>query len=245
MYRGMGLETTLTLGGLPDDLPFELVAPLGTQALYSLERSQGMGSQIALHTPLPVANALDYLAAQLGEQGYAPAKTSPTPGDVFGQPEQGVTLCSPDGELGVIVTALPAETGSDIDIFILAADNTRCSGAGQDTVASRLLPRLTLPAAGQPVQLSATGSGGSERSAYANSLLTINLSPAELAAHYSQQLQAVGWERTSESQTDALAWSVWQFSDERGRPWVGTLLVAERPAQQSALLVQVQIERER
>ncbi len=244
MYRGMGLETTLTLGGLPDDLPFELVAPLGTQALYSLERSQGMGTQIALHTPLPVANALDYLAAQLGEQGFAPAKTSPTPGDVFGQPEQGVTLCSPDGELGVMVTAVPAETGSDIDIFILAADNTRCSGAGQDTVASRLLPRLTLPAAGQPVQLSATGSGGSERSAYANSLLTIDLSPAELAAHYSQQLQAAGWERTSESQTDALAWSVWQFSDERGRPWVGTLLVATRPAQEDALLVQIQIERQ-
>jgi uncharacterized protein len=243
MYRGLGLETTLTLGGLPDDLPFELVAPLGTQALYSLERSQGMGTLIALHASLPAPDALDYLAVRLGEQGYAPAETSPTPGDVFGQPEQGMTLCSPDGELGVMVTALPQETGSDIDIFILAADNTRCSGAGQDTVASRLLPRLTLPA-GQPVQFSATGSGGSERNAYANSLLTIDLSPAELAAHYSQQLQAAGWQQTGESQTDAVAWSVWQFSDERGRPWVGTLLVAERPAQENALLVQIQIERQ-
>ncbi len=243
MYRGMGLETTLTLAGLPDDLPFELVAPLGTQALYSLERSQGMGTQIALHAPLPAPDALDYLAARLAEQGYAQVETSPTPGDVFGQPDQGMTLCSPDGELGVMVTALPAETGSDIDIFILAADNTRCSGAGRDTVASRLLPRLTLPA-GQQVQFSSTGSGGSERSAHANSLLTIDLSPAELAAHYSQQLQAAGWEQTSESQTDAVAWSVWQFSDERGRPWVGTLLVAERPAQDNALLVQIQIERQ-
>jgi uncharacterized protein len=243
MYRGMGLETTLTLGGLPDDLPFELVAPLGTQALYSLEQSQGMGTRIVLHTPLLAPDALDYLAARLEDQGYAQAEASPTPGDVFGQPEQGMTLCSPDGELGVMVTALPAETGSDIDIFILAADNTRCSSAGQDTIASRLLPRLTLPA-GQRVQFSATGSGGSERSAYANSLLTIDLSPAELAAHYSQQLQAAGWERTSESQTDALAWSVWQFNDERGRPGVGTLLVAERPAQENALLVQIQIERQ-
>lgn len=246
MYRGMGQETTLTLGGLPDDLPFELVVPLGTQVLYSLEQDQRMGTQIALHTPLPATEALDYLAKRLEEQGYAPNDARVDLGGVFGQPDPGLTLCSPDGEWGVTITPLSVETDSDINIFIVAAENSACGQiASLGTGAMRLLPHLTLPAGVHPrFSGMGGGSGGSERSAYANSMLAIDLSPAELAAHYSQQLQAAGWQQTSESQTDAVAWSVWQFSDEHGRPWVGTLLVADRPAQENALLVQIQVERQ-
>ncbi|MEI2688621.1 MAG: SIMPL domain-containing protein [Anaerolineae bacterium] len=244
MYRGMGQDTTLTLGGLPDDLPFELVVPLGAQVLYSLEQDQRMGTQIALHTPLPATEALDYLAARLEEQGYAPNEARVDLGGVLGQPDPGLTLCSPDGEWGVTITPQPTETDSDIDIFIVAAENSACGQIDSPGMgAMRLLPHLTLPAGVQPrFSGMGGGSGGSDRDAYANSMLTVDLSPAELAAHYSQQLQAAGWEQTSESQTDAVDWSVWQFSDERGRPWVGTLLVAERPAQKNALLVQLQIE---
>jgi uncharacterized protein YggE len=238
-----GAETVLTLGGLPDDLPFELVAPLGAQVLYSLEQGEQMGTQIALHTPLSAADAQDYMAARLGEQGYTQAENRAASGGIFSAPEPTLTLCSPDGEWGAMVTASPLESGSDLDILFLAADRTSCSGPQPgDLGALSLLPQLTLPADGQG-RFSGMGSGGSERNAYATGLVTVDLSPAELAAHFSQQLQAAGWEQTSESQTDAVAWSVWQFSNEHGQPWVGTLLVADRPAQENALMVQIQIER--
>jgi uncharacterized protein YggE len=242
MYRATGAETVLTLGGLPDDLPFELVAPLGAQVLYSLEQGREMGTQIALHMPLPAADAQDYVTARLEEQGYTWAEDTAGSGGVFSAPEQTLTLCSPDGEWGVMVTASPLETGSDIDILFLPADRTSCSAPDhRDQGAMSLLPKLTLPA-GSQARFSGMGGGGSERDAYANSMLTTDLSPAELAAHYSQQLQAAGWEQTSESHTDAVAWSVWQFSDEHGQPWIGTLLAAVRPAQEDGLLVQIQVE---
>ncbi|MBE2232310.1 MAG: SIMPL domain-containing protein [Anaerolinea sp.] len=243
MYRGMGLETTLTLGGLPDELPFDLIAPAGTSVLYSLERNQGMGTQLALHTPLSAPDALDYLAARLAEQGYAEAKPAPSRRGVFGESPEGVTFCSADGQWGVTMNALSVESGSDVDIFVQTAENTLCGWENQGSMADRLLPHLTLPAGVQP-RFSAMSGGGDERSVYASSMLTADLSPAELAAHYSQQLEAAGWEQTSASQTDAVDWSVWQFSDQAGRPWTGTLLVAARPAQENALLVLVQIERQ-
>lgn len=243
MYRGMGLETTLTLGGLPDELPFDLIAPAGTSVLYSLERNQGMGTQLALRTPLSAPDALDYLAARLAEQGYAEAKPAPSRRGVFGESPEGVTFCSADGQWGVTMNALSVESGSDVDIFVRTAENTLCGWENQGSMADRLLPHLTLPAGVQP-RFSAMSGGGDERSVYASSMLTADLSPAELAAHYSQQLEAAGWEQTSASQTDAIDWSVWQFSDQAGRPWTGTLLVAARPAQENALLVLVQIERQ-
>ena len=78
-----------------------------------------------------------------------------------------------------------------------------------------------------------------------SAVLTTDLSPAELAAHYHQQLEAAGWESTQQAQAEGVSWSVWQFDDEKGQPWVGTLLVAERPAQEKGIFVMVQIEQKR
>ena len=59
--------------------------------------------------------------------------------------------------------------------------------------------------------------------AYSYATLRVGLDLAALADHYTAQLEDAGWTRTDGGQSGPQAWSAWTLSDEKGRPWAGTL----------------------
>jgi len=104
-----------------------------------------------------------------------------------------------------------------------------------------MLPSLQQPAGVQRTQGGAGTSGND--GAYASAELQTALSVAELAEQYMAQLETAGWQLVEESQTEAVAWSVWTFDDDDGDAWGGTLLVTDRPAVSDGRFALLRVEK--
>jgi hypothetical protein len=50
---------------------------------------------------------------------------------------------------------------------------------------------------------------------------------ADIERHYREQLHAYGWVLEDHGDTSHWAWSAWQFTDSRGDPWTGLLIVMQ------------------
>lgn len=97
------------------------------------------------------------------------------------------------------------------------------SGPGQG-----LIPALTAPP--DSVLHASGGGGGSDDSAYNTADLETELTPSELAAYYQPQLEAAGWQRIRQSESEYVAWSAWRLTDDSGMEWSGSLMVSTSPA---------------
>ena len=87
------------------------------------------------------------------------------------------------------------------------------------------------------------GGGSSDTDAYNETHLEGDLSAAEAAAHYSDQLTAAGWALVESGSTDGLSWSTWTFTDADGDRWTGTLFVSDIPPGSGRLFAYVRTER--
>jgi hypothetical protein len=63
-----------------------------------------------------------------------------------------------------------------------------------------------------------------------------------LAKHYSDQLEAAGWQRLSVNNGDQTAFSAWKLADTFGRVWTGTLLVYGQPELPDRRFVVVRVD---
>jgi hypothetical protein len=86
------------------------------------------------------------------------------------------------------------------------------------------LPQL-LPPPGAHLQSTGGGGGGNRVSAEAE--IRTSLSATELAAHYTAQLEAAGWEALDDSAADTIAWSAWHFEDEQENAWTATFYIIQ------------------
>ena len=227
-------EARLLLGQLPapDELPFDVPLPENATVVASLLQGYPMGTQIILDAEQPVDTVLDFYVQELAAQGFVTPTGSRTYGDVFSSHDFGQTLCNYDQELIVQVTAYDVADGpTDVRLSINPTRdyNTPCNPEPEMPGGPmNMLPSLQQPPGVQRTQGGAGTSGND--GAYASAELETDLSVAELAQHYMAQLQAAGWQLVDESQTEAVAWSVWTFDDEDGDAWGGTLLITDRPA---------------
>ena len=64
----------------------------------------------------------------------------------------------------------------------------------------------------------------------------------ELADHYNEQLQTIGWEMQNNGEEEGTAWSTWTFQDEQGQDWSGTLVVIGVPKSNDGRFVVLHIE---
>ena len=103
-----------------------------------------------------------------------------------------------------------------------------------------LIPALNAPTG---VAVQGTGAGSSDRDANVTATLKGNLSAAEVAEFYNEQLRAAGWEMQNENQGEGAAWSNWTFQDEQGTDWFGALMVLESSAENETLFAFVSIEK--
>ena len=99
------------------------------------------------------------------------------------------------------------------------------SVGGQDP-ASLMLPVLEVPA-GALVMGGGSSSGGG--SAESSSDIQTDLSPKELSAHFSRQMEDAGWHSLDGGDESSFSWSFWEMKDEQDNPWNGTLIILKDP----------------
>lgn len=92
-----------------------------------------------------------------------------------------------------------------------------------------ILPELTPPP--NVSQLGGGGSAGSDHATSHGTVTALNLTLAQLAAHYTEQLRQAGWRLDASSAETQVAWSLWSLTRD-GQPWRGFLVfvvLAEQP----------------
>jgi hypothetical protein len=156
------------------------------------------------------------LHRQLEQQGYSQPPTVQEAQVFVPQAPDYGTLCSPDHSLAVTVSGRNLAGG--IGVLRIHVDNTPAFGgvcSGQNVVEPQntfghLLPTLTPPV---PISVFSMEGGGGGSSYEATIRFVAKTTIAELAAHYSAQLEAGGWQMVASSESDLMAWSGWSFQD--------------------------------
>jgi hypothetical protein len=103
------------------------------------------------------------------------------------------------------------------------------------------IPTLKNPPGTQ--MTSAGGGGSSDMDGYSETHLEGDLSAAEAAAYYNDQLTTAGWTLVESGGADGLGWSTWTFTDAEGAAWTGTLIVSDIPPGSGKLFAYVRVER--
>ena len=66
------------------------------------------------------------------------------------------------------------------------------------------------------------------------------LSRADLAAHYADQLTAANWTALEMGECGQSVWSTWRFTDEDGLIWDGFLIALDLPGNEDERFVMMQ-----
>jgi hypothetical protein len=100
------------------------------------------------------------------------------------------------------------------------------------------LPTLAAPAGARQM---GSGASGSPDRLSSSAWVETRLDLAELAAHYTAQLEGAGWRPEEEGVAGRAAWSSWRLEHE-GEPWRGLLYALDRPDVPGQFLVHLQAE---
>jgi hypothetical protein len=95
----------------------------------------------------------------------------------------------------------------------------------------QIIPDLKPPRGGWQQPGGSSGGGNHWNS---NTEMVTEQDASSVAAHYISQLEVGGWIRVGEGQQDGLAWSIWDYVDKEGEPWIGQLFIMERPLEKIA-----------
>jgi hypothetical protein len=238
-------EATVQLlpGQVPTDLPFVFQLPPAAQVVGSMVRSGGplSGTTVVLDIPGAPDDVLTFYARELEAQHWRPASIGPFPssgGFQTNPPGMGPVYCqSPNGP-SLSLTIHPRTAGPNDVRLSTSTSPGLCNppsppgGTPQMPLGATLLPRLT-PPPGVDLRGGSGGGGGPNRWSSEATAETTR-SPAELEAHFAQQLAAAGWIRQDGRADGRLAWSAWTVPAEGD--WRGLLVVAEWPEADRRLL---------
>ena len=239
----------LVLGQLPEDLPLPADVFKGFDVLGVLDQGAELGESILLATQEDAQTALDALAQQLKAAGLQePANALGMMGG-FGLDAASIpTLyCNEkDGSWLTVTANSLGEEGAVVRVDIEHPDGLM-GGSPCDTpkaeefpLGAQLLPPLEAPADARVITDSA---GGGPDNFYQSAIIYTSLTMRDLASHYQEQLEKAGWELVGSDNTKAIAWSEWELQDEKGNPWIGSLLIVKRFAKEDSYVITVRVER--
>ena len=214
-YGPFGTDSTVVIGALPQNLPFDLPIPDETQIIGSVVGGEHDGIEIIADSQLPIHEVVAFYEGALTEA--ADWRTLDPIGGFVQEGTAGL-FCYGDTSLNLIV--LPSR---ELRFTIgIAADEISCAvppEAPRD--AATIMPRLVSPEG--VVLMSGSGGGGSGgSSAYTWVMLTSALPIDEIAATYQAQFEAAGWQQASREAGEKFSWSAWTFTDADGGQWNGT-----------------------
>ena len=238
-------ETTIWIGELPDEYPIAFPLPNNSVVIASVQNAL-MSLSVIIDVPLPLQDTLTTYSQTLENEGWVIIPDQSQSGGFTASYAPWFTLCNKDQEEAAIsLQAFPREKEStEIRLDIYADDNNKymCEAGtlNQLDSGSAMLPLLTMPSG---ALLLGGGSSSSNGQAESSSDIRTELSPQELIAHLSPQMQAAGWILLDEGNLAGFAWSSWSIMDEHDDYWSGTLLLLEDPASQGRMYALLRVVR--
>jgi len=244
-YIGEGEATTVLIGALPDDLPFELPLPEGSRVIGSTVRSsQAGGTEVILDVDMPPEAVVTFYQEQLLQGGWEEAPDYGSGVGFVSASWPSTVLCLNQDEAQISINALAVpDKATDVRLHIQSPVRySSCDPQvyGPYDEASAMIPELIAPEASV---VQSGGSSSGDGMADTSASLTTDLSPAELAESYADQLREAGWIQIAREAAEELAWSTWSTTDEEGQQWAGMLLVAANPVVSDRVFAWFRVER--
>jgi hypothetical protein len=235
-------ETSIYVGSLPDDLPFDLPLPDDIRVIGSIDRGDMGAVEIILDSSQQPESIVAFFADTLAGNDWTVVNTFPGGGFTTGASDTAF-YCSPEQDVMVNVSAFGYSSGSDIRLYVNPGESYVCDGAAESMGFQEpysLLPQLQTPEGVKLLQGGGSGGGGGPgfQSTSTQAYLESDLSIGEIAAAYNEQLEAAGWIMIDEESAGKLAWSGWTIEGEE-KVWDGTLTITASPTadnQYSAVL---------
>lgn len=227
-----GSETTVQVGSLPDDLPFELDLPDDMRVIGTIQRGAPSPTEIYIDSAQPPEAVISFFAERFAGEDWKLVDGFPG-GGFTTTPSDSAFYCNETLNTFVSLNAFGYGEGmSDLRLYISPADNYPCADADGSFTPDpyRLLPQLQTPEGVTLLQGGGGGGGGGSgfQSVSTQAYLESDLPLEDIATAYNEQLEAFGWQAVGEENGDKLSWSGWTLEGD-GQTWAGTLTLTASP----------------
>ena len=101
-----------------------------------------------------------------------------------------------------------------------------------------MLPVLETPAG---ARVTSGGSSSGDGTAESSSDIITDLTPRELNAHFSSQMEAAKWDRLDSGDVENFSWSSWEITDDQGDLWNGTLIILKNPVEEDLVYAMMRV----
>ncbi len=240
-------STTIYIGALPDDLPFELALPDDVRIIGSVVNTAlDMGwTQIfynAEGTPEEVVASFGQTETWTEAPNYGPP-----PAGFVQQTTATMMFCSEDNQtLHVLASEQDGVTLVRLN-WQQNSDPYACGHEG--TPPSRdvfsLMPRLETPEGVRLREGGSRGGGGGpagRQSATSSSVLITEMPVEDLAPLYNEQIAAQGWEPVVSHAGEGSATSTWAHVDDDGGRWAAVLTLTANPLTENEFFAWLMVE---
>jgi hypothetical protein len=243
-YPGATGGTTVFVGGLPEDLGFELPVPEDSRVIGSIVRgTMEGGTEIILDVNLAPEDAFTFYREQLLQAGWEEQTPQAYGGGFVSGSSLGTTFCLNENDAVIFLSAyappsLPTELRLNIQ---QEAQYSACLAQemGMDE-ASGLIPSLVSP---MDSLIQSGGGSSGDGMAETSAVLKTELSMGALAQQYAPQLVEAGWKPLAQDEEPELAWSSWSIADAEGQEWSGLLLIFRSPLVPEKVLASFRVDR--
>jgi hypothetical protein len=246
---GSSQDTTVYIGSLPKDLPYDLPTPDDARMIGSITGGW-VDYVLIFDTSLSSKSIHEFYAQNLAAKGWHEAPTNAGQAGFVSQSDLYSGYChEEDAFLSVETPAISKEQTSirlNLDISP-PSYNCDATGVSSGSQYEKLIPQLEAPSG---TLIESGGASTSDRDAEVTAHLHSDLSPVQLIEFYNQQLLASGWKMQDSGNVQAsdngegAAWSHWTFTDEQKTNWLGSLIVVKTSAKSDRLFALLRIEKD-
>lgn len=235
-------DTTVTIGALPEDLPLEF--PLPEQGVIFASVKSPYDVQIMLDVPMNDEDLMAAYSKILEAASWMQRQEDVQGGGFVSSFDDWHVFCDEQSQVALILQSYPKSTQeTEMRITLYDKDVHMCDPqgiGGQDQVAL-MLPVLEAPAG---ARVTSGGSSSGNGTAESSSDITTDLTPRELNAHYSSQMEAAKWNRLDSGDAANFSWSSWQTTDDQGDLWNGTLIILKNPVEEDLVYAMMRVVKE-
>ncbi len=241
-YSGAAQGASVYVGALPPG--FDLPYPDAITVIGSVVSSGELPTQVFFQTTLSPQEVHDFYTDHLtARDWHEPAYSAGSGGFVTAPPSDMLSFCSASNDQFVSVYSRALSDATDVTLYYQQdlPSGSQCAQpqmSGGQRAGQNLIPPLITP---EGATQRGSSAGGSSDQWYSGTQLVTSLTPAELAQHYGDQLEAAGWTQLNQSGTDQVANSIWSLKDAEGNPWNGILTIIGGNEQTSALLQLIRV----
>ncbi len=252
----LGKDVTVTVGQLPETLPFVLPVADDSVIIGSVRSSRYSSKiEIWLHSPQSMQTVIDFYIEQFTQAGWTIAF-----GDSDGSKNEDAAattsnagFCAEELAVSLELHTLKQEAGDTIIMVDIDQNyaETFCVvnsiDKAQETMVrtlNLLPPFISLPG----VTVSRVVRHGSDGvvmplSVMMSVILETEMSVGEVRSLYDRRLEDAGWHQVAVGSDDSAAWSNWTFQDETGKEWHGVLTLTQIPTVPTEYFALLYIER--